>query len=42
VARDLGEPTEADAICDGLFPNAEKIELKGESLRKAPKIVDSN
>jgi len=30
----LGEPTIADAICDRLFSNAEKIELKGESMRK--------
>ena len=30
----LGEPTVADAICDRLFANAERIELKGESLRK--------
>lgn len=29
----LGEPTIADAICDRLFSNAEKIELKGESMR---------
>jgi len=32
----LGEPTIADAICDRLFSNAEKIELKGESMRMAP------
>ncbi|TFG79759.1 MAG: ATP-binding protein [Spirochaetales bacterium] len=38
----LGEPTVADAICDRLFSNAEKIELKGESLRKTPRIIDSN
>jgi len=31
----LGEPTIADAICDRLFSNAEKIELQGESLRKS-------
>ena len=30
----LGEPTIADAICDRLFHNAFKIELKGDSLRK--------
>lgn len=30
----LGEPTIADAICDRLFSHSEKIELKGESLRK--------
>jgi DNA replication protein DnaC len=30
----LGEPTIADAICDRLFSQAEKIELKGESLRR--------
>jgi DNA replication protein DnaC len=32
----LGEPTIADAICDRLFSNAEKIELKGESMRINP------
>jgi len=32
----LGEPTIADAICDRLFSQAEKIELKGESLRRKP------
>ena len=32
----LGEPTIADAICDRLFSHAEKIELKGESLRRRP------
>jgi len=30
----LGDPTVADAICDRLFSNCEKIELKGDSLRK--------
>lgn len=30
----LGEPTIADAICDRLFSNAEKIELKGDSMRR--------
>lgn len=30
----LGEPTIADAICDRLFHNAFKMELKGESLRR--------
>lgn len=30
----LGEPTIADAICDRLFHNAFKIELKGDSMRK--------
>lgn len=38
----LGEPTVADAICDRLFSGAEKIELKGESLRKTPPKVDAN
>lgn len=28
------EPTTADAICDRLFHNAYKIQLKGESMRK--------
>jgi len=31
----IGDPTIADAICDRLFHNAYKIELKGESMRKA-------
>jgi len=31
----IGEPTLADAICDRLFSQAEKVELKGESLRRA-------
>jgi DNA replication protein DnaC len=30
----LGEPTVADAICDRLFSNSEKIQLKGDSMRK--------
>lgn len=30
----LGEPTIADAVCDRLFHNAFKIELKGDSMRK--------
>lgn len=30
----LGEPTIADAICDRLFHNAFRIELKGDSMRK--------
>ena len=38
----MGEPTVADAICDRLFSQAEKIELKGESLRKLPPKLDSN
>ena len=38
----IGEPTVADAICDRLFSYAEKIELKGESLRKTPKNIHSN
>jgi len=32
----IGEPTLADAICDRLFAQAEKIELKGESRRRQP------
>jgi DNA replication protein DnaC len=31
----INEPTLADAICDRLTANANKIELKGESLRKS-------
>ena len=38
----LGEPTVADAICDRLFSNCEKIELKGGSLRKTPPPLDPN
>jgi len=38
----LGEPTVADAICDRLFSQAEKIELKGESLRRSPPELDAN
>jgi DNA replication protein DnaC len=30
----FGEPTTADAICDRLFHNAHKIQIKGESMRK--------
>jgi len=30
----IGEPTIADAICDRLFHQAHRIELKGESMRK--------
>lgn len=38
----IGEPTAADAILDRLLQNAHRIELKGESMRKAKmtKIVD--
>lgn len=38
----LGDPTVADAICDRLFSNCEKIELKGDSLRKKPPALDPN
>ena len=31
----IAEPTIADAICDRLFHNAYKIQLKGESLRRS-------
>lgn len=30
----FGEPSNADAICDRLFHNAHKIQIKGESMRK--------
>ena len=30
----FGDPTIADAICDRLFHNAHKIEIKGDSMRK--------
>jgi DNA replication protein DnaC len=33
--RHMGDPTLADAICDRLLHTAYKIELKGESIRKA-------
>lgn len=36
----IGDPTIADAICDRLFHNAYKIELKGESMRKVLKNSD--
>jgi DNA replication protein DnaC len=32
----IGEPTLADAICDRLFAQAEKVELRGESRRRLP------
>jgi DNA replication protein DnaC len=32
----IGDPTLADAICDRLFHNAYRIELRGESLRRSP------
>lgn len=32
--QNIDDPTIADAICDRLFHNASKIELKGESFRK--------
>ena len=38
----LGDPTVADAICDRLFSNCEKIELKGDSLRKKASALDTN
>lgn len=31
----IGDPTLADAICDRLFHNAYRIELRGESLRRS-------
>lgn len=37
----IGEPTVADAICDRLFHNAIRIELKGESMRKKISIPNS-
>ena len=30
----FGDPTVADAICDRLFHNAHKIQIKGDSMRK--------
>jgi len=38
----LGEPMLADTIRNRLFANAERIELKGESLRKHAEKLDSN
>jgi len=37
----IGDPTIADAVCDRLLHNAHKIELKGESLRKAGNLKTS-
>ena len=37
----IGDPTIADAICDRLLHNAYKIELKGESLRKAGNLKEN-
>jgi len=37
----IGDPTIADAVCDRLLHNAYKIELKGESLRKAGNLKES-
>jgi DNA replication protein DnaC len=36
----IGDPTIADAVCDRLFHNAYKVELKGESMRKILKHSD--
>jgi len=33
----IGDPTLADAICDRLFHNTFKIDLRGESMRKGKK-----
>lgn len=38
----LGDPTVADAICDRLLSNCERIELKGGSLRKTTPAIDPN
>ena len=38
----MGEPTIADAICDRLFSQAEKIALAGASRRKTPPQLASN
>ena len=38
----IGDPNQADAICDRLLHNAHRIELKGPSIRRtkaAPKIT---
>ena len=37
----IGEPTVADAVCDRLFHNAIRIELKGESMRKEKQVSKS-
>jgi DNA replication protein DnaC len=34
----IGDPTIADAVCDRLLHNAYRIELKGESMRKAGRL----
>ncbi len=38
----IGDPTLADAILDRLVPNAYQINLKGESMRKKLKTLDSS
>ncbi len=38
----IGDPTLADAILDRLVHNAYQINLKGESMRKRLKTLDSN
>jgi len=38
----IGDPTLADAILDGLVHNAYQINLKGESMRKRLKTLDSS
>jgi len=40
--EDIGYPTLADAILDRLVHNAYQINLKGESMRKRLKTLDSN
>jgi DNA replication protein DnaC len=40
--HNIGDPTLADAICDRLFHNAYKIELRGDSLRRKPIRHDDN
>lgn len=39
--ENLGEPTLADAICDRLVHTADRIELRGESLRKLDPHTDT-
>ncbi len=35
TSRQIGDPTDADAILDRLVHNAHRTELAGESLRRA-------
>jgi DNA replication protein DnaC len=38
----IGDPTLADAICDRVLHRAHRIELRGESMRKGPRKVETD